>query len=172
MPAYPNYSMPMNNGYSYNQQMPMQNPYQQRMDFLQSYQQSLQPPAQQMPQANTQMNVIGKIVDGIEAVKAIDIPMDGAMYYFPKADGTEVYGKRWVVNEGRTVILPFRPILETEPSNLPSEDEKTKIEPFREFTEVFEKRFDNLEKQINDLMTKPMTKSMTSRTKKESADNE
>lgn len=41
MAVYPNYSMPMNNGYGC-QQMPMQNPYQQRMDFLQGYQQSLQ----------------------------------------------------------------------------------------------------------------------------------
>lgn len=170
MQQYQNYLPQMNNGY--NQQF--QNPYQQRMDFLQSYQQSLQPT--QMSVTNNQMNVLGKIVDGIEAVKAIEIPMDGAMYFFPKADGTEVYGKRWIINEGRTVILPFKPILEAEPINLPKEDEKTKIEPFRELTEAFEKRFDNLENRIDEVlaksMTKPMTKTTKSMTKKESVDNE
>lgn len=168
MPAYPNYFPQMSNGYN----PQFQNPYQQRMDFLQGYQQSLQQPVQQIPQVNQQMNVLGKIVDGIEAVKAIDIPMDGAMYYFPKADGTEVYGKRWIVNEGRTVILPFRPISETETSNLSDENKKAENEPFKELTEVFGKRFDNLEKQINDLMTKSMTKTPVSKTKKESVDDE
>lgn len=172
MPTYQNYFPQMNSGYV--QQMPMQNPYQQRMDFLQSYQQSLQPA--QMSGANQQMNVLGKIVDGIEAVKAIDIPMDGAMYFFPKADGTEVYGKRWIVNEGRTVILPFKPVLEAESNNLQSEDEKSKFEPFRELTETFEKRFDNLENRIDELLvqnqTKSRAKSVQSSTKKESVDDE
>lgn len=171
MPAYPNYSMPMNNGYGYNQQIPMQNPYQQRMDFLQSYQQSLQQPVQQIPQANTQMNVIGKIVDGIEAVKAIDIPMDGAMYFFPKADGTEIFGKQWLMN-GQTRILTFKPVLDTEPNNSSLTEEKFKFEVSEDFKTAFMERFDSLEKQINDLMTKPMTKSMVSKTKKESVENE
>lgn len=162
MQPYQTYFPQMNNGY--NQQV--QNPYQQRMDFLQSYQQSLQPT--QMPGTNQQMNVIGKIVDGIEAVRAIDIPMDGAMYFFPKADGTEVYGKRWIVNEGRTVILPFKPVLEAEPTNLPQTEEKPKFDLSEASTTAFMERFDSLEKQINDLMTKSMTRTAVSRTKKES----
>lgn len=166
MQPYQTYFPQMNNGY--NQQMPIQNPYMDRMNFLQNYQQNLQQPAQ----ANQQMNVIGKIVDSVEMVKSMDIPMDGNLYYFPKADGTEVYGKQWIINECRTRILSFKPVLETEPNNLPSEDEKLKNEPFKEFTEVFEKRFDSLEKQINDLMTKSMTKTPVSKTKKESVDNE
>lgn len=169
MPVYPNYSMQMNNPYN----MPMQNPYQQRMDFLQNYQQSLQQPIQQqIPQANQQMNVIGKIVDSVDAVKAMDIPMDGAMYYFPKADGTEVYGKRWIVNEGRTRILSFKPVLETEPDNLPQTEEKMKFDLSDASTTAFMERFDSLEKQINDLMTKSMAKTPISKTKKESVDNE
>lgn len=159
----------VNPNYFAQYQQQQMNPYQQRMDFLQSYQQNLQ----QQVQANQQMNVIGKIVDGIEAVKAIDIPMDGAMYYFPKADGTEVYGKRWIVGEGRTVILPFKPILESDPNNISNEDKKSNLEPFREFAEVFEKRFDNLENRIDEVLsqssTKPSTKTVKSSSKKESA---
>lgn len=168
MSQFQNYYHPMNNGYN----PQLQNPYQQRMDFLQSYQQSLQQPVPQMPQANTQMNVIGKIVDGIEAVKAIDVPMDGAMYYFPKADGTEVYGKRWIVNEGRTVILPFKPILETDTNNSSQACEKLKFDLSDASTTAFMERFDSLEKQIHELMAKSMTKTSVSRAKKESADNE
>lgn len=165
MPVYPNYSMQMNNPYN----MPMQNPYQQRMDFLQNYQQSLQPT--QMSGANQQMNVIGKIVDSLEMVKSTDIPMDGNLYYFPKADGTEIFGKQWLPN-GQTRILTFKPVSETDPNNLPQTAEKLKFDLSDEATTAFMERFDSLEKQINDLMTKSMTKTPVSKTKKESADNE
>ena len=41
-------------------------------------------------------------------VKVTDIPMDGNMYYFPKADGTEIYSKQFMPN-GQTRILTFKP---------------------------------------------------------------
>ena len=94
MQPYQNFFPQMNNNY----QMPMQNPYMDRMAQLQQYQQNLQQPVvpTQMSGANQQMNVIGKIVDSIDVVKATDVPMDGSMYYFPKADGTEIFGKQWL----------------------------------------------------------------------------
>lgn len=171
MPVYPNYSMQMNNPYN----MQMQNPYQQRMDFLQSYQQNLQQPIQQqMPQANQQMNVIGKIVDSVEMVKSMDIPMDGNLYYFPKADGTEIFGKQWLPN-GQTRILAFKPILESDTSNLSSTEEKLKFDLSDEVTTAFMNRFDELVGKIDRLeqsMTKPMTKTTKSMTKKEGVENE
>lgn len=167
MPVYPNYSMQMNNPYN----MQMQNPYQQRMDFLQSYQQNLQQPVQQMPQANQQMNVIGKIVDSVEMVKSTDIPMDGNLYYFPKADGTEIFGKQWLPN-GQTRILTFKPVLEANPNNSSQMEEKLKFDLSDEATTAFMERFDSLEKQINDLITKSMTKTSASKVKKESVENE
>lgn len=166
MQPYQTYFPQVNNGYG--QQMPMQNLYQQRMDFLQNYQQNLQQPLQQqMPQTNQQMNVIGKIVDSVEMVKSMDIPMDGNLYYFPKADGTEIFGKQWLSN-GQTRILTFKPVSETEPNNLPQTEEKLKFDLSEASTTAFMERFDSLEKQINDLMTKSMTKTTVSRTKKES----
>ena len=95
---------------NYNQQM-QPNPYMQRMEQLQQFQQTLQPPIQQ-PIAN-QFPALGKIVESIDIVKATDIPMDGNMYYFPTADGSAVFGKRWLSN-GQTQILAFKPILEEE----------------------------------------------------------
>lgn len=171
MQPYQTYYPQINNGY--NQQIPVQNPYQQRMDFLQNYQQNLQPT--QIAVTNNQMNVMGKIVDSIEAVKAMEVPMDGAMYFFPKADGTEVYGKQWIVNECRTRILTFKPLSEYDPNNLSSEYEKTKIEPFKELTEMFEKRFDDLENRIEGFLVQSSTKTSAKTiraSKKESDENE
>ena len=159
MQTYPTFYPQMNN----NCQIPMQNPYMERMAQLQQYQQSLQQPIvpTQTPVSN-QMSALGKIVDSIDVVKATDIPMDGNTYYFPKADGTEVYCKQWLQN-GTTRILTFKPVFEDNPNNLSPDTEKIKISLSDEVTDVFMKRFDELEKRIDDLMPKKTV----SRTKKE-----
>ena len=165
MQQYPTYSQ-MNNPYAQMNNMYAQpnNPYADRMNFLQNYQQSLQQPVAgtQMSLAN-QMSALGKMVDSIDVVKATDIPMDGNAYYFPKADGTEVYCKQWLQN-GTTRILTFKPALEDNLNNLSPDTEKLKIGLSDEVTEVFMKRFDELEKRIDDLMPKKTT----ARTKRES----
>ena len=165
MQTYPNYSQ-MNNPYAQMNNMYAQpnNPYAERMNFLQNYQQSLQQPIvpTQTPVSN-QMTTLGKMVDSIDVVKATDIPMDGNAYYFPKADGTEVYCKQWLQN-GTTRILTFKPVLEDNPNNVSSDTEKLKIGLSDEVTDVFMKRFDELEKRIDDLIPKKTT----ARAKKES----
>ena len=160
MQPYQTFYPQMNNNY----QMPMQNPYMDRMTQLQQYQQSLQQPIvpTQTPVSN-QMSALGKMVDSIDVVKATDIPMDGNAYYFPKADGTEVYCKQWLQN-GTTRILTFKPVFEDNPNNLSSDTEKLKISISDEVTEVFMKRFDELEKRIDDLASKKTV----ARAKKES----
>lgn len=165
MSMYQNFSQ-MNNPYSQMNNMYAQpnNPYAERMNFLQNYQQSLQQPIvpTQMSGSN-QMSALGKMVDSIDVVKATDIPMDGNTYYFPKADGTEVYCKQWLQN-GTTRILTFKPVFEDNPNNLSSDTEKLKISISDDVTEAFMKRFDELEKRIDDLMPKKTT----ARSKKES----
>ena len=165
MQPYQNFSQ-MNNPYAQMNNMYAQpnNPYADRMNFLQNYQQSLQQPIvpTQTPVSN-QMTTLGKMVDSIDVVKATDIPMDGNAYYFPKADGTEVYCKQWLQN-GTTRILTFKPVLEDNPNNVSSDTEKLKIGLSDEVTDVFMKRFDELEKRIDDLMPKKTT----ARAKKES----
>lgn len=159
MQPYQNFYSQMSN---YGQMMP--NPYMDRMAQLQQYQQNLQQPIvpAQTPVSN-QMSALGKMVDSIDVVKATDIPMDGNAYYFPKADGTEVYCKQWLQN-GTTRILTFKPAFEDNPNNLSSDTEKLKISLSDEVTDVFMKRFDELEKRIDDLMPKKTT----ARSKKES----
>ena len=166
MQQYQPFYSQMNNNY----QTPTQNPYMERMAQLQQYQQSLQQPIvpTQTPVSN-QMSALGKMVDSIDVVKATDIPMDGNAYYFPKADGTEVYCKQWLQN-GTTRILTFKPVFEDDTNNLPSDTEKFKIGLSDEVTDVFMKRFDELEKRIDDLIPKPTTKTTATRTKKETGE--
>lgn len=94
------------------------NPQQQQYanHFTPYMQQQIQ---QQMPMQNNLST--GKVVDSIEAVKVTDIPMDGNLYYFPKADGTEVYAKKWLPN-GTTEIDRYVKAIETE--------EKEEVKPF------------------------------------------
>lgn len=165
MQLYPNYSQ-MNNPYAQMNNMYAQpnNPYADRMNFLQNYQQNLQQPIVPTQMSGTnQMSALGKMVDSIDVVKATDIPMDGNTYYFPKADGTEVYCKQWLQN-GTTRILTFKPVFDDNPNNVSSDTEKLKFDISDEFTEVFMKRFDELEKRIDDLMPKKTV----ARAKKES----
>lgn len=68
------------------------------------------PMQQQMQQMQTQQSGLnGKIVEGIDNVKLTDVPMDGNSFYFPKADGSEIYTKRWLAN-GSTEIATFRKV--------------------------------------------------------------
>ena len=140
MQQYQAFYPQMNNNY----QTPTQNPYMERMAQLQQYQQSLQQPVvpTQMSGAN-QMSALGKMVDSIDVVKATDIPMDGNTYYFPKADGTEVYCKQWLQN-GTTRILTFKPDFEDNPNNLSSDTEKLKIEDFNTILEGISGKVDNV----------------------------
>ena len=94
-------SLPQFQNVGYIPQQQMQYPYMDRMNYLQSVQQNLQQP--------NQMMALGKVVESIDIVKATDIPMDGNMYYFPKADGKEIYSKQWLQN-GTTSIIIFKPM--------------------------------------------------------------
>ena len=147
----------MNNNY----QMPMQNPYMERMAQLQQYQQSLQQPMQnivsnQIPGVNQQYTPMGKIIENVDVLKTTEVPMDGNIYYFPKADGSEIYSKQWLAN-GTTRILTFKPVFEDNTNTLSSDTEKLKIGLSDEVTDTFMKRFDELEKRIDDLMSKKTT---------------
>lgn len=151
------YQTPMTNNYTPQYGAYNYNP----MANLQRFQQQEQMYTAQMPMANQQpqmsqlmpqqINFIGKIVDGEDTVKATDIPMDGNMYYFPKADGTEIYGKQWIVKECRTRILTFRPVSSTEPSNSSDTTIKPKFDLSDESTDLFLNKFNELSEKIGQL---------------------
>lgn len=151
MPTYPNnYQQSMMN---------MSNPYMDRYNQLQQFQQSLQG-------GNQNLQMLGKIVESEDIVKATDIPMDGNMYYFPKADGSMIFGKQWLAN-GTTRLIAFKPILDVEPNNLPQEDFKNDFGVFGDVLDGIQADIKTLSDKI-DKLSKAGT---TSKAKKE-AENE
>lgn len=161
MQTYPQYYPQMNN---YGQQYNPQQPYMDRLTGLQQYQQTLQQPQMQMP-----VGLNGKIVDSVEQITANDVPMDGSVAIFPKKDMSEIYLKSWTPN-GTIATVVFKPALD-EQTNSVSAQPEMKIGMDNEVTEVFMQRFDELKTKLEELeqsMTKPMTKTTTSRIKKES----
>lgn len=131
----------------YTQYQQQFNPYLQRMENLQQFQQTINPAPQ------NQYMSIGKVVESMDMVKVADIPMDGQPYYFPKADGTEIYSKQFMPN-GQTRILTFKPLLESEPSNLSNEEEKTKLGTFFEVLEGIQADIKTLTDKV-DKISKP-----------------
>ena len=157
MKAFQNY-YPMNNNF-------MPNPYMDRMAQLQQYQQSLQQPMQnvlsnQIPGTTQQYTPMGKIIENVDVLKTTEVPMDGNIYYFPKADGSEIYSKQWLAN-GTTRILTFKPVFEDNTNTLSSDTEKLKIGLSDEVTDVFMKRFDDIEKRLEEFISKSANKSTT-----------
>lgn len=119
----------------------MYQPYTDRYMPVQQYQQIMSPT--QMTGAS-QFTPLGKIVESMDIVKVTDIPMDGNMYYFLKADGSEIYSKQFMSN-GQTRILTFKPYFEDNADNSLSNDKNIKIGISDEVTEVFS----NILNQIN-----------------------
>ena len=112
-----------------------------------------------------QFSPFGKVVESVDIVKVTDIPMDGNVYYFPKADGTEIYSKQFMVN-GQTRILTFKPVLDNEPSNLTLVEEKADLEPINTVLKGIQEDVKALSDKI-DKFSKPTT----AKSKKEVVDD-
>lgn len=92
----------MNNFYgyqpNYQRQFPQYVPQQQPI-----YQ---QPVSQIIQQPSTCIQ--GKSVDSIEVVKAMDIPLDGSISYFPLTDGTAIVSKQ-LQQDGTSKTIIYKP---------------------------------------------------------------
>lgn len=130
-------------------QQPQYNPYLQRMENLQQFQQTLQP--------TNQIPAIGKVVESMDIVKVTDIPMDGNVYYFPKADGTEIYSKQFMPN-GQTRILTFKPITDDNPNNLPPNEEKSNFDTFNAILEGIQADIKTLTDKVDKISKSPKAK--------------
>lgn len=90
-----------------NYNYPAFNPYYMQQNPMQFQQPVMQQQAQPYtPQVN-QFAIPGKVVESYDVFKSVDVPFDGNTYYFPKADGKEVYSKRWLQN-GTTEQLVYK----------------------------------------------------------------
>lgn len=110
----------MNNYYpNYNQfygqmQMPKMQPTQpvqpvQPMQTIEQY---------QPQQIYKQIGLQGKSVDSIDVVKAMDIPLDGSVSYFPLVDGTAIVTKQ-LQADGTSKTVVYKPIEDKEITNVP-----------------------------------------------------
>lgn len=65
-----------------------------------------------IPQVQTNVDtrpvLTGKQVDGIDVVKAMDIPMDGTVSYFPIADGSAIVTKQLQM-DGTSKMVVYKP---------------------------------------------------------------
>lgn len=170
----------MNNSY-----VQSTNPYMDRMNFLQNYQQSLQQPVagMQMPLTNQQAmpqqpaGINGRIVQAVENINANEVPMDGSMAFFPKQDLSEIYVKGWNAN-GTINTIVYKPY--TEPNNQTinsmANTENAKFTLSDESTELFLNKFEELSEkigQLEDRFDKSLgTQRKTSRTQSKGGDEE
>lgn len=176
------YQAPMMN----NPYIQSQNPYMDRMNFLQNYQQSLQQPAagMQMPLTNQQAmpqqpaGINGRIVQAVENINANEVPMDGSMAFFPKQDMSEIYVKGWNA-DGTIRTIVYKPYTEPGGSNAgnPTADiENAKFTLSDESTQLFLNKFEELSEKIGQLenrFDKSLgTQRKTSRTQSKGGDEE
>lgn len=88
------------------------NPYQQML-MQQQQQNQIQQPIQSMQQNQQQnfnpANILqGKSVDSIDVVKAMDIPLDGSISFFPLTDGTAIITKQ-LQKDGTSKTIIYKP---------------------------------------------------------------
>ena len=148
------YQAPMMN----NPYIQSQNPYMDRMNFLQNYQQSLQQPLvptpmsganqQAMPQQIAGIN--GRIVQAVENINANEVPMDGSVAFFPKQDLTEIYAKSWNA-DGTIRTLTFKPILNDKTDILSGDTEKLEFDLSEKATEGIMAKLNELSEKIEQL---------------------
>ena len=84
-----------------------QYPYQPAPQPMPQYQQAYQP---QMPQYQQKQfsPITGRIVSNAEEIMVQEVPTDGSIAWFPSADGSCVYGKRWTP-DGNITTMRFVP---------------------------------------------------------------
>lgn len=147
-----------------NQFYSMQQPY---YSFGQA-QQTYIPPMQnntmnaRMPQAQTTSSYLsGRVVNSEDEITPQEIPMDGTLSLFPKADGSCVYGKAWN-KDGSIRTIRYIPTQEEVVANQEGADISTVLQDIQ-------KRLDRIEKNTS-YRRKPYS-NKTNYVKQEEADS-
>lgn len=171
------YQVPMMN----NSYIQSQNPYMDRMNFLQNYQQSLQ---QQPMQMNQQLmpqqiaGINGRVVQAVENINANEVPMDGSMAFFPKQDMSEIYVKGWNADGTiKTIVYkPYTAPKDNQTVNPMANTESAKFTLSDESTQLFLNKFEELSEkigQLEDRFDKSLgTQRKTSRTQSKGGDGD
>lgn len=145
----------------YNQYNPYMNRFygQQQTNMPQSMEMPIQ--QQNTPQIalNRQNILYGKQVDSLEVVKAIDIPLDGSISYFPLANGSAIVTKQ-LQQDGTSKITIYEPKTQKDDIKFATiEDIDKRIEKI-DFSEIDDLKEDlsDLKKELKDIKNKLKTK--------------
>lgn len=127
----------MYNNYGYNPY------YQPRYNTIP--QQPMEQPIQQAFNSIQQRSFLnGKSVDSLEVVKAMDIPLDGSISYFPLTDGTAIITKQLQMDgTSRTTI--YKPVEELSTSK---QIDLSFIEELKEDIKELKESFKNMQEQL------------------------
>ena len=126
------------------------NPY---FSYMQPQMSRINQPMQPMQTYQPPIGLQGKIIDNLEVVKAMDIPLDGSISYFPLADGTAIAVKQ-LQQDGTSKVTIYKPVdaNEQSPKYATIDDITNAIKgiddkPIRDIKEDIK----NLKRQIRDL---------------------
>lgn len=106
MNYYPNYNQFYTTGQSIqqNQQLPKVQPIEQQYNQFAQPNQFIQPQS-----VYKTLGLQGKSVDSIDVVKAMDIPLDFSISYFPLTDGSAIVTKQ-LQTDGTSKTVVYKPI--------------------------------------------------------------
>ncbi|MDD7757746.1 MAG: hypothetical protein PUJ51_25150 [Clostridiales bacterium] len=108
---------------------------------------------------NRQNILYGKQVDSLEVVKAIDIPLDGSVSYFPLANGSAIVTKQ-LQQDGTSKITIYEPKTQKNDIKFATiEDIDKRLEKL-DFSEIDDLKDDleDLKKELKDIKNKLKTK--------------
>lgn len=144
--------MPQYGGYipQYQRIQPQEQPFQQ---FNQPTQQTYPQNPQTYSQAG--LGLQGKLVDSIEVVRAIDIPLDGSTSFFPLADGSAIVTKQ-LQSDGTSKTIIYKPSTEPEkavetPQYITEDKVMELIKKEPESTKELKEEIKNLKRQLRDM---------------------
>ena len=104
---------------------------------------------------NNHIGLLGKSVESIDVVKAMDIPLDGSTSYFPLTDGSAIVTKK-IQNDGTSKTIVYKPVEEeskSQPVYVTMEDVEKKMKEFDSNSEIksVKEELKNLKKQIKEI---------------------
>ena len=131
------------------------NPYQQMQPMQQPMPQQMQQQPQMVQQPIQQIGLQGKSVDSIDVVKAMDIPLDGSISYFPLTDGKAIVTKQLQM-DGTSKTIIYEPVKseseqQPQPKYLTVDELNEQMTSLKESNGNLQQTIGSIRDDINDL---------------------
>ena len=133
------------------------NPMQQQMQRMQQVESQYPQFTQPQPIYKQPIGLQGKSVDSIDVVRAMDIPLDGSVSYFPLTNGTAIVTKQ-LQQDGTSKTVVYKPIDEESENKKQETPAYITIEEFGRQANIINQNnntlkdgVDNIKNQIEEL---------------------